>query len=370
MAALSIHDNQSENTDEKLNAANDLDQTLMDVLIISFDASNPLTNDDIDDPFYTKQTTANHHKQKELGPTMFDGEETILTRVRSEADNAHDGQKAPTVSFEKESFFFEIPYDITILASNIPNKGQELQNADFLGYCMDSGAARSVVGRNQYTDLCRELGRRLHIETSSTQFKFGQSRFPSKGKFLTRLKLSADTFLEFEVEIVNGDFPLLIGLEVWRTYELRLDFGMNSVSDSTQQWSLYIFYRNDHLSVKDATKQILFTRPELEKLHFHFQHCSTGKLYALLKRHDPTKATNEMKHALEDIAARCQTCSEYQSSPFRFRAPMPPDEILSNHELAMGLVWLEKDPVLHIVDTHTFLQNAEFIRGKTPNELW
>lgn len=48
---------------------------------------------------------------------------------------------------------------------------------------------------------------------------------------------------------------------------------------------------------------------------------------------------------------------------------MPSDEILFNHEIAMDLMWLDNDPVFHVIDTHKIFQNAAFIRGKTLNEL-
>lgn len=49
---------------------------------------------------------------------------------------------------------------------------------------------------------------------------------------------------------------------------------------------------------------------------------------------------------------------------------MPPQSIVFNRELSMDLLWLDKVPVLHVVDTHTAFKNAEFIRGKSSKELW
>lgn len=49
---------------------------------------------------------------------------------------------------------------------------------------------------------------------------------------------------------------------------------------------------------------------------------------------------------------------------------MPPDELLFNHELAVDLMWLQKTPVIHIIDTHTLYQNAEFLQDKSANAIW
>lgn len=93
-------------------------------------------------------------------------------------------------------------------------------------------------------------------------------------------------------------------------------------------------------------------------------------MYNLLKCHEADNDTNKIKNKLEDIAKSCDTCRKYYGISFRFRASMPPDQIIFNHELAMDLLLLRNAPVLHDLDTHTMLQNAEFIRGKSANKLW
>lgn len=156
------------------------------------------------------------------------------------------------------------------MASTLNNN--ELQTKqdknEFLGYCLDSGAARSVVGRAQYNALCRELGHNLRIETSMTMLWFGHSRFLSAAKFITRLRVQPDSFLDFQVEILNGDFSLLVGLEVMIKHEINLDLGRHELSDTTGLWSLPIFYLKGHAFVRDAVCQILFTRPSWRKYTF------------------------------------------------------------------------------------------------------
>lgn len=145
----------------------------------------------------------------------YEGESAITTCFRDAADNPHKGQGDATVSFDEEIQFFDIPYDTTIMTANLPNeqpkKGTDTQY--FLGYCLDSGAARSVVGKNQYGHLCREKGRKLKVFPSGTILKFCKSRFSSACKFLTRLRVMPDNFIELIEEIVNADFPLLINIE-------------------------------------------------------------------------------------------------------------------------------------------------------------
>ena len=58
------------------------------------------------------------------------------------------------------------------------------------------------------------------------------------------------------------------------------------------------------------------------------------------------------------------------STPVPFQGSIPDDAVVYNHEVAMDLLWLDKKPVLHIIDTHTSFQNAMFITEKSPEGLW
>lgn len=58
------------------------------------------------------------------------------------------------------------------------------------------------------------------------------------------------------------------------------------------------------------------------------------------------------------------------TNPFRFRASIPPDKIVLDHEVSMDLLWLEDVPILHIVDTHANFQSATVLRSKKPIDIW
>lgn len=105
---------------------------------------------------------------------------------------------------DKEICFFEIPDTVGILRvnNNVQHTTQQ-----FNGYCLDLGAAKSVVGRKQYKAFCMNIVYKLAFKPSSTQFRFGKSIFKSLGKFLTRLRVDYAQFVEFSIEIVEGDFP-------------------------------------------------------------------------------------------------------------------------------------------------------------------
>lgn len=72
---------------------------------------------------------------------------------------------------------------------------------------------------------------------------------------------------------------------------------------------------------------------------------------------------------LQKIADHCEKFSEYSVPSFSFRTTIPKDEIIFTRKIAMGLMWLNGQPLLNVLDTETIFQNAIFIKGKTAGGL-
>jgi hypothetical protein len=47
-----------------------------------------------------------------------------------------------------------------------------------------------------------------------------------------------------------------------------------------------------------------------------------------------------------------------------------PNGIVFNHELALDLMYLERLPVLHVVDTQTHFSSATFLYGESVEAVW
>lgn len=77
-----------------------------------------------------------------------------------------------------------------------------------------------------------------------------------------------------------------------------------------------------------------------------------------------------MLDTLKRIGDGCPDCQELHAQPFRFRVSISEDSLRFNAELALDLVWLNKRPVLHVVEVHILYQNAAFINGKSYRDLW
>lgn len=73
---------------------------------------------------------------------------------------------------------------------------------------------------------------------------------------------------------------------------------------------------------------------------------------------------------IEEVTSPCTRCKEYSSPPFGFRASIPNNEIVFNHELEIDFLWLKENPVIHVAYTHTNFQNANILRDKSAEGLW
>ena len=73
---------------------------------------------------------------------------------------------------------------------------------------------------------------------------------------------------------------------------------------------------------------------------------------------------------MDSVSEACNKCKEFSSRPFRFRASIPDNDIVYNHELELYLLWLNGIPALNVVDTHNSFQNSIFVEDKTPEGLW
>lgn len=172
-------------------------------------------------------------------------------------------------------------------------------------------------------------------------------------------------YVEMEINIVDGNLPLIVGLGIMNKAGFILDYGKNSFTDQSRSWELPITYQYRHYFVHDDASNMYLTRVELERLHLQFYHPSASKLYALLKRRNGPGIDPNIKPVLKKIIVACATCQEYHFGPFRFGASILPDEILFDHKIANDLMWLTGKPVLKEIDTDTSYQNDEFVRSKS-----
>lgn len=114
----------------------------------------------------------------------------------------------------------------------------------------------------------------------------------------------------------------------------------------------------------------LYTKTELEQLHFLICHPSQQQLPDLLKRGIPERPKDDTPKLIKDIIDKCEGCKRFGTRPYRFRVLLPNDESIFNHEVATDVFWVHGNPVLHIVDAHTNYQNVDLPKRLSAGDRW
>lgn len=76
-------------------------------------------------------------------------------------------------------------------------------------------------------------------------------------------------------------------------------------------------------------------------------------LYDLIRPLKYFRNHGELWDIIEVVTVECIGRKEYSSQAFRFEASIPSKRNIYNQELAIDLLWLDGNVVLHVVDAHS-----------------
>ena len=143
----------------------------------------------------------------------------------------------------------------------------------------------SVVGYLQAIAYCRATGRTLELRYTRTAFRFGDTVLNSRGTVHVRIPTPNNGFLALDIHVVDANIPMIMGLEMLDRELLVANNVRNLlICEGAGGWSIPITRKFGHLYICCNPAEILFTRPELYKLHHQFYHPGAGILYNFVKR--------------------------------------------------------------------------------------
>jgi hypothetical protein len=259
----------------------------------------------------------------------------------------------------KESFprTFVISVSIQTLAD--PDKSKQARRISaFSGAAIDTGAQRSVIGKSQALAYCRQNGNPMRLRHSNSTFVFADQRCKSSGMLTVSLPTPGST-LNLDVDVVTPYIPMLLGLDILDKHGLQFLNTENELESVKEHWKIPVIRKDGHDFITWPTSfQIIFSRPQLERLHRHFFHPSATNLHALLKRATPETISEDTLNVLRDIGDACHTCQIYSRKPMNFQVRFP-DDFVFNQEILLDLYWLEKKPALQLwTQEQTFARHA------------
>eukprot|EP00171_Calliarthron_tuberculosum_P018035 IDg18035t1 len=265
----------------------------------------------------------------------------------------------------------DIPFETFFIGTLTSiNFTSEVENG-FLGACLDIGATKSVVGRKQAEEYYKFLGIPLVIKKSTSNlFKFGEHRVRSIGVSLFRIPYANDRTILEELDVVDINVPLLIGLDLMDKHKIFVDNVDNKLVCKDLQWCHQVKRKLGHLFY-EWTYDTMYSETELKRIHRHFYHPKPERLYSLIKRAGDREATPETMKKLENLTESCDVCQRLSEQPGRFRVSLPNEEIVFNRVVLIDLMYLDSKSVLHIICKDTLFSAAIFLSdGESAQNIW
>ena len=101
-----------------------------------------------------------------------------------------------------------------------------------LGFCVDIGAPRSVIGKKELNRILNALGvRKISRKRSANRFRFADTNINSLGQVVLPLDTPAGVKPVFvTLDVVNGDIPALLVMYVLDRESLTPDTVCNRLS--------------------------------------------------------------------------------------------------------------------------------------------
>ena len=114
------------------------------------------------------------------------------------------------------------------------------------------------------------------------------------------------------------------------------------------------------------TTECHLTSTELSRLHRRFGHPSSNKLANLIERsgHDFDR------QALNKLTKFCTHCQKHAKSPGRFKFTLRDDSIDFNGSVFLDIMYINGQPVLHIIDEATKFQAARWLKDVSAATTW
>jgi Reverse transcriptase (RNA-dependent DNA polymerase) len=258
----------------------------------------------------------------------------------------------------------------TIGVSFAPTSNRQRKELKGLRGCVDTGAPKSVCGRETAVKFCKRIHIPFDLSPSETVFKFADQTANSLGRLLVPLRTPVG-IRSLQVDVVDADIPLLLGLDFMDNMNVTANTLTNRL-ESREGWSLPLTRHGGHVYLEwEQLHATMFSSEQLRKLHRQFFHPSADKLYNLLKRARPEDASEETRALLQEITESCHFCQMMARKPITFSVGSAKDpDITFNREVALDIMYLNGRPALHIVDMDTHFHAASFLRSVSTDDVW
>ena len=210
----------------------------------------------------------------------------------------------------------------------------------------------------------------LDVSGQRRRFKFGDCAQNSKGTLEFRIPVGQNYFVSIIANVVDIDVPLLLGLDILKSYKLLIEVAGRLLISKDHGWELDLIRKLGHPYCVWTT-DVLYTTNELLRIHLHFFHAHPERIFSLMKRAEDPDSTAETAKELQELTSSCDICQKPAKEPGRFRVSLPSEDIVFNRTVYMDIMYLDGKSVLHVVDKDTQFSAATFLsHGVTTEDAW
>ncbi|KHJ32171.1 hypothetical protein EV44_g3834 [Erysiphe necator] len=311
----------------------------IETLILDIDKFN--INESSSETFYTSiDFITSHQAQNHFRELMNRSTYHCIT---------HDIPKsAPETGIASESFLINNRYS----------------SKEWYGILIDTGAStNSTADIGQAKAYMREFNTTIDISTTGHfNAHFGIGSTNSVGTLSVRSPFGTIPF-----QFLDTDTPFLLCIQDMD--KQRIYF--NNLKDELvlqDGSSIPIVRVFNHPFVVWGNASINYlTDIELRQLHRRLGHPSVNRLIRTLERAghgDPSH-----RNILDKITRVCEFCENYSRSPGRFKFVLKEDTYF-NQSLVIDVLYIDGDPVLHVVDESTSFQAAKWLPNLSVSHTW
>jgi hypothetical protein len=234
---------------------------------------------------------------------------------------------------------------------------------EFYSIMIDTSAAcRSTVGYGQYEAYKRLANITLDIATAgSASIQFGKGEAVlSIGSLYVDMLLSC-----VEFHVVRADMLFLLSLADLDRLGVYLNNIENVLVISTNKYPvirrfshLFLIWKinpSTYICNSITTKEYFLTDVELRRLHRRFGYPSVKRLQRMLEHAGHNDIDKEI---IEKLTKYYEHYQKHGRSPGRFRFNLQNDTQF-NYSIIVDIIYINRKPVLHIVDEATRFQAAK-----------
>lgn len=183
--------------------------------------------------------------------------------------------------------------------------------------------------------------------------------------------VSLGIIIDVDFLIFSEPVPSLLSMKdmVLNGLDISIQRRQVTLREHSQDIDMENFFLIHRWRPEDLTC-LLYTKDELRRINRNFGLRSVRATIGMMKRAQDGVLSRRDHRMLRAIAAQCKTCARHAASPRRFKLTVQTDDLRFNHTVYLDTIFIDRKPVLNIVDLATHFCADGFLRAQKTKEIW